>query len=102
MKLGEGKFEGAGGLSLYARWWLPEGDPRGSLWILHGIGEYCDRYDYLVDGLVDHGLGVYGFDLRGHRRSPGQRDHIYSWDEYRLDTARYRSLPRIDPGKTTR
>ncbi len=100
MKQGEGNFDGSGGLKLYARWWLPEGDPRASLGIVHGFGEYCDRYTNLVEGLVPDGLALFGFDLRGHGRSPGQRGHINSWEEYRLDAGHFlEMIEEKQPGK---
>jgi alpha-beta hydrolase superfamily lysophospholipase len=100
MKQGEGEFKGSGGLRLYTRWWLPDGDPRGCLGIVHGVGECCDRYTHLIDGLVPDGLGVYGFDLRGHGRSPGQGGHINSWNEYRTDTDHFlKMIQGIYPNK---
>ena len=53
--------------------------------LIHGFGEHCGRYLNVVNHLTPLGYGVYGFDLRGHGRSPGQRGHIQSWDEYRGD-----------------
>ncbi len=39
----------------------------------------------LVTSLVPCGYSLHSFDLRGHGRSPGQRGHIDSWDEFRDD-----------------
>jgi alpha-beta hydrolase superfamily lysophospholipase len=85
----EGTFEGIGGLALYHQSWHPEGQPRGVLAIVHGFGEHSGRYPNVVDHLVPRGYAVYGFDLRGHGRSPGQRGHINDWAEYRGDVGAF-------------
>jgi alpha-beta hydrolase superfamily lysophospholipase len=81
----EGTFQGVGGLALYYQNWRPPEDPRGILAIVHGFGEHSGRYPNVVDYLVPRGYAVYGCDLRGHGRSPGQRGHINEWGEYRAD-----------------
>jgi alpha-beta hydrolase superfamily lysophospholipase len=39
----------------------------------------------MVEYLIEHNYAVYGFDLRGNGRSPGQRGYINSFSEYRED-----------------
>jgi alpha-beta hydrolase superfamily lysophospholipase len=85
MKHTEGVFQGAGGIELYYQGWLPEANTRAVLAIVHGFGEHSGRYMNVVDPLTARGYAVYGFDLRGHGRSPGQRGHIDRWTEYRED-----------------
>lgn len=85
MKHNEGKFTGAGGLELYYQRWQPDGQPRAALAIVHGIGEHSGRYMNVVNQIVPHGYSVYGFDLRGHGRSAGQRGYIGGWQDYRED-----------------
>ncbi|MBI4329760.1 MAG: hypothetical protein HY673_00590 [Chloroflexi bacterium] len=36
----EGKFKGLKGLSLYYQCWLPAGDPRAILVVVHGLAEH--------------------------------------------------------------
>jgi len=81
----EGTFQGAGGLELYYQSWRAEGKSLAVLAIIHGFGEHSGRYTNVVNHLIPKGYAVFGFDLRGHGRSPGQRGHINSWDEYRED-----------------
>lgn len=81
----EGTFEGAGGLELYYQTWRAEKKSLAVLAIIHGFGEHSGRYTNVVNHLIPKGYAVFGFDLRGHGRSPGQRGHINSWDEYRED-----------------
>ena len=79
-------FAAYGGLSLYYQSWLFEGTPvRGSVVIVHGIGEHSGAYRNVVERLAPAGFALYGFDLRGHGRSPGRRAFIQSWDDYRQD-----------------
>jgi alpha-beta hydrolase superfamily lysophospholipase len=92
MKQSEGTFQGAGGLDLFFRCRLPEGEARAVLAIVHGHGEHSGRYENVAGALVPRGYTVYGFDQRGHGRSPGQRGHIDSWAEYRGDVGAFLRL----------
>jgi alpha-beta hydrolase superfamily lysophospholipase len=103
MQWAEEYLESSDGTSLYIQRWLPENAPRANLVIVHGVGEHSGRYDNLVNYLVPRGIAVWGFDLRGHGRTDGQRGHINSWEEYRQDvrcaldwvTAQGGSAPRF-------
>jgi alpha-beta hydrolase superfamily lysophospholipase len=82
----EGRFATHGGLELYYQSWVAHDRPtRGTVVIAHGIGEHSSAYRTVVERLVPAGFALYGFDLRGHGRSPGQRAYINSWDDYRQD-----------------
>lgn len=83
----EGTFKGVGDVSLFWQEWSPDEAPRAALVIIHGFGEHCGRYTYLVDELAPRGFAVYGFDQRGYGRSAGKRGAIKSWGEYRADVA---------------
>jgi alpha-beta hydrolase superfamily lysophospholipase len=52
---------------------------------VHGLGEHSGRYGNVVEVFVPQGYAVWGFDLRGHGRTPGPRGHIDSWDQMRDD-----------------
>lgn len=39
------------------------------MFIVHGLGEHCHRYDRIVDFFTKKGLRVYSFDHRGHGRT---------------------------------
>ncbi|MGE0742554.1 MAG: lysophospholipase [Hyphomonadaceae bacterium] len=62
------------GLSGYA-WRTP--NARANVLLTHGFAEYAERYvahyHQLVPKLNALGLDVYGWDVRGHGRSPGAR-----------------------------
>ncbi|MBU2551343.1 MAG: lysophospholipase [Proteobacteria bacterium] len=84
----EATIEGAGGLSLSTRRSeVPEA--RARIVMVHGYGEYCDRYAELTADLNARGFSCYLFDLRGHGRSDGARGTIRRWDEYLDDLARF-------------
>jgi alpha-beta hydrolase superfamily lysophospholipase len=96
----EGTFQAAGEMILYYQSWVPEGNPRAILAIVHGFGEHSSRYPHVVEGLVPRGYAVYGFDLRGHGRSPGQRGHINAWAEYREDVRAFlQMIGEKEPGR---
>jgi alpha-beta hydrolase superfamily lysophospholipase len=56
------------------RWTVPEGrERRGSLLLVHGLGEHSGRYAGVARMLNDAGLEVCAYDHRGHGRSAGGR-----------------------------
>jgi alpha-beta hydrolase superfamily lysophospholipase len=89
----EGIFSGAGELPLYYQSWHPI-QPRAMLVIVHGLGGHCGSFEHIVDRFVPLGYKVYGFDLRGHGRSPGQRGYLNRWSEFREDLDRFLDVIR--------
>jgi acylglycerol lipase len=67
--------------------WLPDGDVRGVVVLLHGYGEHLGLYDSLARRLAADGLAVHALDAVGHGRSDGERALIASWDHF-VDDAR--------------
>lgn len=86
-----GSFHGSGGVELFYQAWRPESN-RGAVAIVHGVGEHSDRYGNVVERVARIGFAVYGYDLRGHGRSPGKRVHIDHWNQYREDLAAFLKL----------
>jgi alpha-beta hydrolase superfamily lysophospholipase len=67
------------GLKLHLRRWPVTGGgaaARGTVQIVHGLGEHMGRYESLALALNAAGWHVAGHDLRGHGRSEGQRGAI--------------------------
>ncbi len=66
------------GFRLHLRRW-PAPDPqraRGTVQIVHGLGEHIGRYEDLAGTLNDAGWNVAGHDQRGHGLSEGPRGAI--------------------------
>jgi alpha-beta hydrolase superfamily lysophospholipase len=51
------------------RRWLPDGDVRGTVQLVHGASEHSGRYGRLAAALTARGYGVWAMDLRGHGRT---------------------------------
>ncbi|MHB8377904.1 MAG: alpha/beta hydrolase [Dehalococcoidia bacterium] len=81
----EGSFAAAGGLRLFERRWLPDGEPRAALAIVHGYAEHSGRYAHVGEALAGRGYAAFAFDLRGHGRSDGARAFVRSFGEYLAD-----------------
>jgi alpha-beta hydrolase superfamily lysophospholipase len=81
----EGTFRGVEELELYYQSWTPQGKPRGILALVHGLGGHSGLYTNIIEHLLPKQYAVYGLDMRGHGRSPGQRGYINSWSEFRND-----------------
>jgi alpha-beta hydrolase superfamily lysophospholipase len=90
----EGRFKAYGGLDLYYQHWQPKNEVQAIVAIVHGLGGHSDNYDNLVRYLIPKNYAVYGFDLRGHGRSPGETGYINTWTEYREDLGIFLELIR--------
>jgi alpha-beta hydrolase superfamily lysophospholipase len=64
------------GLRLHLRRWPAPGAARGTVQIVHGLGEHIERYAALAAALNAAGWHVAGHDQRGHGRSEGPRGAI--------------------------
>lgn len=60
--------------------WLPEGEVRSAVLLLHGYAEHLGLYAPLAGRLAADGHAVHAFDQVGHGRSDGERAVIESWD----------------------
>ncbi len=74
------------GLALVRRDW-PTADPRGTIVIVHGLGEHIGRYAHVAARLNAARWSVAGYDQRGHGRSPGERGRIAAGDNLLADLA---------------
>uniref|UniRef100_A0A7N5K694 Monoglyceride lipase n=1 Tax=Ailuropoda melanoleuca TaxID=9646 RepID=A0A7N5K694_AILME len=63
----------ADGQYLFCRFWKPTGTPRALIFVSHGAGEHCGRYDELAQMLAGLGLLVFAHDHVGHGQSEGER-----------------------------
>ncbi|MDD7942919.1 alpha/beta fold hydrolase [Actinomycetospora lutea] len=91
-------FTGSHGRIFHDRW-LPDGDVRGTVVLIHGYGEHLGLYDAFAQRLTVHGHAVHALDVAGHGRSDGERAVIGSWDHYVDDARRLLELAREEhPG----
>jgi lysophospholipase len=65
----------------------PHRPPRGTVVLVHGLGEHAGRYAHLAAHLGRRGWAVLAGDLRGHGRSGGQRGHARRFGDYLDDLA---------------
>lgn len=73
----EHQFDGAEGLPIFFREWLPDaGEPRAIVLILHGLCEHSGRYRHVAAALTAAGFACFGIDHRGHGKSGGARIHL--------------------------
>jgi alpha-beta hydrolase superfamily lysophospholipase len=64
------------GLRLHLQRWPAQGEARGMVQIVHGLGEHIGRYEHVAAALNAAGWDVAGHDQRGHGRSEGPRGGI--------------------------
>jgi acylglycerol lipase len=96
----EGTFKGASGTNIYYHAWLPEGDVKAVLMVVHGLAEHCGRYMNVVNHFVPLGYAVYGLDHYGHGKSEGQRVFVERFGEF-TDTLKtfFDMIQGWQPGK---
>jgi len=71
----EGTVKGVHGLDIYHQAWVPEGEVRASILIVHGLGEHCGRYTNVVNYLVPKGVcPVWFLTCLGDGKSGGVRE----------------------------
>ena len=74
------------GLALVRRDW-PSAAARGTIVIVHGLGEHIGRYRHVAAHLNASRWSVVGYDQRGHGASPGERGRIAAHDDLLADLA---------------
>jgi acylglycerol lipase len=78
----EGTFKDVRETRIYYQGWLPEGNVRAMLFIVHGLGEHSGRYMNVVNHFVPLGYAVYGLDHLGHGKSEGGREEVQRFEDY--------------------
>ena len=67
------------GLPLAGYHWSAK-DPIAAVSLVHGFGEHCGRYEFLVGHLVANSISVVGVDLRGHGKTDSPRGVAKDYD----------------------
>lgn len=65
-------FVDAEGVTIHYSAWRAA-KPRAVVQLVHGVGEYATRYEWVAEQLVQAGYSVYAGDLRGHGRTGVQQ-----------------------------
>ena len=79
-------LDGTGG-RIFTRHWEPEGMPKASLVLCHGVNSHGGQYLRAGEEFASRGFAVTALDLRGRGKSDGERFYIDSIDEYVADLA---------------
>ena len=82
MKHMEGIFKGNRDANIYWQAWLPEGNVKSVLLVVHGVAEHTGRYMNIVNHFVPLGYAVYGLDHYGNGKSDGQRVYVERFEDY--------------------
>lgn len=77
-------LDGSGG-RIFTRHWEPEGTPKASLVLCHGVNSHGGQYLGAAAEFARRGFAVTALDLRGRGRSEGERFYIEHIDEYVSD-----------------
>ena len=77
----------ADGLPLHVHQWAAPAPARGTVVIVHGLGEHILRYAHVARHLNGLGWNVVGYDHRGHGRSGGAKGVLNRGDDYVRDLA---------------
>jgi len=92
MRHEEGFFQDIRGVRIYRQCWLPDGEPKAVLLVVHGLGEHCGRYSNVVNHLVPLGYALYGLDHVGHGKSDGTREYVKRFEDFTDTLDIYRGM----------
>ena len=96
----EGKFKGVRNSHIYYQAWLPDGEVKAVLPIVHGLGDHSGRYMNVVNHFVPLGYVVYGVDQPGHGKSDGPREFVERFEDFSDTLTAYLAMVREwQPGR---
>lgn len=77
-------FQNKDNLKIFGQYWVPEGDIKAVVLLIHGTAFHCGLYDDAGKYLSSNGYVVCGTDLQGWGQSQGKgkNGYISSYDEY--------------------
>ncbi|XP_004692379.1 PREDICTED: monoglyceride lipase isoform X1 [Condylura cristata] len=87
------------GLYLFCRYWKPTGAPKALVFVSHGAGEHCGRYDEVAQMLVGLEMLVFAHDHVGHGQSEGERMVVSDFSVFVRDVLQHVDMMQKDyPG----
>ncbi|MBG7609537.1 MAG: lysophospholipase [Anaerolineae bacterium] len=78
----DGIFHNKNGANIFYQSWLPEGEIKAVLLIVHGLAEHSGRYMNVVNHFVPLGYAIYSLDHLGHGKSDGMRVFVEHFEDY--------------------
>jgi acylglycerol lipase len=87
-KVREEYLEEEGSPRIFVRHWQPEGPPRASLVICHGVNSHGGQYLDAASTFAGRGFAVTALDLRGRGKSDGERFFVEKIGDYVSDLSR--------------
>ena len=83
--------------TIHARRWLPQGQPRAVVQLVHGVSEHMGRYEHVARFLQERGFAVCGEDHLGHGKTAEDGKYGYfapkgGWELLVRDIRRLREL----------
>lgn len=95
----EGTFKSVRDLKIYHQAWLPDGEIKAIVMIVHGVGEYSSRYTNVVNHFVPLGYAIYSLDHIGHGKSDGEREMLDRFEDFTAPlTTFYKKIVEQHPG----
>ena len=64
------------GIELFVHHWLPDGETRAVVQVVHGLAEHAARYGRLAESLARAGIALYAHDQRGHGRTAKKPEEL--------------------------
>ncbi|MGH3980312.1 MAG: lysophospholipase [Pseudonocardiaceae bacterium] len=89
-----------GGTTAYWQGWVPPGERRAVVVLVHGLGEHGGRYAHVGRRLAEAGLACYCADHRGHGRTEGPRANVGRMTHVVADLAEFVTFA-TEPGVPT-
>ena len=77
----ENWFNATPDIRLYERRLVPQAPPLANVIIIHGYGDHCSRYEWVMEQFCGEQIATYTYDQRGHGRSPGKRAYIQRFED---------------------
>lgn len=80
-------------------WGYSPKNSKGTVVLVHGLGEHSGRYQHFAKYLVNHGWAIHLYDQRGHGKTPGIRSYVESFQDLISDLSMVLSRVEEDTGK---
>lgn len=68
------------GTRLFAQSWQPEQAAKAQVLLVHGLAEHAGRYAHVAEYFNARGIGLFGYDHRGHGQSDGLKAYVHRYN----------------------